>query len=93
MKVANNPEVLIIQLMRYDDKLIKNTNSIVPSYNINFNTSAYHLKAIIQHQGEFRRGHYTTLLNLGTQWRQCNDQVIKQNYTPNDSHLMNQLGH
>ena len=80
MKVEKAPQVLILQLMRYQGSLTltKNTNPIQPSVEIKFHTSAYHLKSIIQHQGDFNRGHYTTLLNLGKQWTQCNDTFINQ---------------
>ena len=85
-QVMNPPNVLFIQLIRFNNESEKVLTPVMPSTNIDFHGSSYKLKSILQHEGAHpHEGHYTTMLYLDNKWVKCNDSNIDQNSTTRDS--------
>ena len=81
------PDILIIQLKRFDNKLLKNDSFIkypVDELSIPINDGVvslnykYSLKATINHTGSLKNGHYKAVVrnNLNGAWFTCNDNAV-----------------
>ncbi len=83
--ISNKPSVVCIQLKRfeYDNKTnvrnkIKTPVQIPINHSILVNNENidYELKSVIMHEGTLDSGHYTSLVNYGCDWYECNDSLI-----------------
>ena len=85
-KIQQPPNVLFIQLLRFDYLLNKNENDVSPSTMISFCNKTYRLQAIIEHHGNTTHvGHYKTVMYLNNTCVVYDDDKIFENNQPDNS--------
>ena len=80
MEIDVMPCILILQLKRFqatDFGYVKNQNMVNVPKNFLVKQVQYDVAAVVNHVGStMDSGHYTADVNLGTNWKCCNDRRI-----------------
>ena len=72
------PDLLIVQLLRFSNKGRKITTSISIPDTITVLDTLYRVNSMVFHQGTLYSGHYTAMVKTNSQWYQCNDTNISR---------------
>jgi ubiquitin C-terminal hydrolase len=76
--VLHWPRVLILHLLRWDNKQIPVPHAVAPDRTLHVSGTTYALRAVVTHEGSSARsGHYVAFASRGDRWHVCDDKAVR----------------